>query len=255
MHLDLSVIIPVFRNRSSLLTLHRRLIQVLEQQKLSFEILFINDACPDNSLDVLKILASSDERVGVISLLKNSGQNAALLVGLMYAQGDSIVTMDADLQDEPECIPGMLDALQQGYDAVFAGKYGAYESPFRILSSRLFKLTLNVITLGSVPLHSGLFIAMKQNTVKQILSNAPPDPHLITLIGLTKVPMYSIPTLRPPRPEGKSSYSFIKRMKVAFCALSTLMHVFLFKKNKFVTPKFITYAGQPFQSKLKALNL
>lgn len=220
-----SAILPVYRNRDTLPELHSRLIHVLEAYGRPFEIIYVNDAGPDNSLQLMNEWASGDERIKVIALRDNVGQNAALLAGLAQGRGERFVTLDADLQDEPECIPAMLARLCEGYHAVFAGKYGSYESIGRRVTSLLFKMVLSLLTSGRLPVRSGLFMVLDRGLVERLLEYAIPSPHLLTLIGLSGLRLTSIPFRRPVRSGSASSYSTSMRFKVALSAWKTFMHV------------------------------
>ena len=125
-----------------------------------FELLFVNDNCPDGSLDGAAALAGRDARVRVIALDVRGGQMAALRAGIAAARGRTVVTMDADLQDPPEAIPRLLAALDDGgFGAVYAGRRGRYESSRRLVSSWVFKHAISLVTgmpadAGSVRRHA-----------------------------------------------------------------------------------------------------
>ncbi|HEY0005139.1 MAG TPA: glycosyltransferase family 2 protein [Pyrinomonadaceae bacterium] len=209
--LDVSIVVPVYRNAETLRELHDRLCRVLESQSLSFEILFINDACPADSMSRLCELASLDGRVGVIGLERNVGQHRAVMTGLVHARGSWAVLMDADLQDRPEIIPALLEQGSKGFSAVFAGRRGQYESRSRLLTSALFKRLLH--SLCGVPVDAGLFVALDRKMVQRLLEMACERPHVTAIIGCTKLPCVSIPVRRETRPHGSSAYTFWKRLK------------------------------------------
>lgn len=144
---EISVVVPVYCNADTVSALRERLRQVLESEPLSYEILFVNDACPAESLMALRGLAEGDAAVRVVPLERNVGQHRAVLIGLAQTRGRHVVVMDADLQDPPEAIPEMRRTLMRGYDAVFAGRRGRYESTGRLVTSRVFK---TLLALGSV---------------------------------------------------------------------------------------------------------
>jgi len=133
--IDISVVIPVFRNRDSLNDLYSRL--TLGLQDHEYEIIFVDDACPENSLVVLRNIEADDPHVVIRSHPKKYGQHRAVLTGLHVAHGQWAVVLDADLQDPPESIPDLLSKAQEGFNVVFAGRYGRYESVFRHWTSRI----------------------------------------------------------------------------------------------------------------------
>ena len=213
---ELTVVVPVYRNAAMLAGLHQRLIAVLEPL-VPFEVLFVDDCCPEGSRAVLERLAAADLRVAVLVLDRNVGQHRAVLAGLACARGEWVVTMDGDLQDPPEAIPDLLRAARAGAPAVFAGRRGAYESPGRLATSRLFKRLLH--RLCGVPVDAGLFVLLHRSLVSRLLELGGPRPFVVAMIGCTGVPSVSIPVSRIPRPSGASSYNGWDRLISAASAL------------------------------------
>lgn len=204
MRADVSVVVPVFRNAATLPELHRRLCAALADRVGTFEIVYVDDACPAGSSAVLRDLAAGDPSVALVALSENVGQHRAVLAGLATARGEWVVVLDADLQDPPEAI-GELLAHRHGVAAVFAGRRGRYESPARLFTSRLFKRTLHL--LSGVPADAGLFVAMHRTLVERLLAMAGPRPFIVSMIGCAGLPMRSIPVQRASRPVGRSAYS------------------------------------------------
>jgi glycosyltransferase involved in cell wall biosynthesis len=214
---DVTVVLPVYRNRATLGRLYRGLVEALEGDGRQFEALFVDDACPEGSLEVLRSLSAEDPRVSVLSLYQNVGQQRALMGGLASALGDQVVVMDADLQDPPEAVPRLLARLDRGPAAVFAGRRGRYESSARHLTSRLFKETLH--RLSGVPADAGVFVAMDRRMVERLLEFRESRPFLVAMIGATGLPVDSIPVRRSPRLDGRSAYSAWRRLATAAGAL------------------------------------
>lgn len=214
---SLSIVLPVYRNRETLLPLHQQLCAVLEPLALDFEIIFVNDACTGGSLAILEKLAESDPHVAVLSLEKNVGQHQAALLGITYATGSHIVIMDADLQDPPEAIPKLLKEIDKGFATVFAGRRGKYESGARLLSSRLFKTTLHFLT--GLPADAGMFMLITKKMRERILTMQGPAPFVVAMVGCAGLPVTSLPVLRVTREAGKSSYTFWTRLRSAWRAI------------------------------------
>ncbi len=208
---EVSVVIPVYRNADTLSSLYQRVRQMLETQELTYEVVFVDDACPDGSLPALEELARADPRVGVLALERNVGQHRAVLAGLSCARGEWVVVLDADLQDPPEAIPALLAKAREGYAAVFAGRRGRYESPARLLTSRLFKWLLH--KASGVPPDAGLYVVLNREMVERLLAMRGPSPFVVAMIGCAGLPMASIPVERSPRPGGRSAYSFRGRLR------------------------------------------
>ncbi|MCS7060640.1 MAG: glycosyltransferase family 2 protein [Anaerolineae bacterium] len=217
-----SVIVPVYRNTETLVELHQRLCQALTRANFTFEIVFVDDACPAGSLSVLRKLADADERVGVLALKHNVGQHQAVLTGLMYAQGKWSVVLDADLQDPPEMVPDLVTRGMAGYPVVFGGRHGQYESSLRLFTSRLFKWMLHLLT--GAPIDAGLFCALEDSLRDRLLRMAGPRPSLVAMIACTGVPMISIPFERSVRTVGKSAYTGWGRLKTAARAVGWVLN-------------------------------
>lgn len=136
---DISVIVPLYNEEESLSPLYEQVSDVMTQEKLTFEVLFVDDGSIDGSLAVLRSLAEKHDTVKVISFGRNYGKSAALAVGMEAAQGDVIITMDADLQDDPIAIPDMLKKLDEGFDLVSGWKQNRLDPVFtKNIPSKLF---------------------------------------------------------------------------------------------------------------------
>jgi glycosyltransferase involved in cell wall biosynthesis len=114
--MDYSVVIPLYNERDNLAPLHAELSSVMRSVGRAYEIIFVDDGSTDGSLDELRQIKSTDANVRVIALARNSGQTAALVCGFSRANGDVIIAMDADMQNDPGDIPKLLAKLDEGYD-------------------------------------------------------------------------------------------------------------------------------------------
>lgn len=232
------VVIPVFRNEESLVELYLRLNRVFRKSNGRWRIVFVDDASPDGSLTVLKDLASREDNVTVLSLKKNVGQHRAVLTGLWYCQGECqyAVVMDGDLQDPPEAIPGMIETLERGYGAVFAGRRGKYESPVRHVTSRLFRHVRRVIS--RVPVDAGMFVVLSREMVDRISHIFTYWPSVVSMIGWTGLPVTSVPVTRLDRKYGRSAFSGWDRLKAAGNGIlgGICWRCFIFRKRNTVKP-------------------
>jgi len=211
---ELSIVIPIFKNADTLDELHRRLVQSMQKLNLPYEILFVNDASPDKSLLILKRLASQNPNVGFLSLQSNVGQNLASLTGLRYARGNFALIMDGDLQDPPEAIPALWQAIQTPPPAavVFAGKKGKYESQDRLFAAFAFKHLLH--WLCGTPFDAGGFCLMNREMIVKLIGFPAKRPYLLSMIGSCGLAMKSIPVVRSVRPAGESAYTTWKRFRL-----------------------------------------
>ena len=135
-----SVVIPLYNEEESLTELYARLTEVLEGRVQRHELVFVDDGSTDGSLGTLRELRGRDRRVKLISFKRNNGKSAALQEGFRVSRGDFVVTIDADLQDDPNEIPGLLEKLEEGFDLVSGWKKNRRDPPSKTAPSKLFNL-------------------------------------------------------------------------------------------------------------------
>jgi dolichol-phosphate mannosyltransferase len=216
-----SIIITVYRTPETLHELYRRLRQVLEKCHVTFEIIFVDDASPDDSSRIVESISREDQRVLLIPLKENVGQHQAILTGLSFCRGEWAIIMDADLQDSPEDIPSLLSKGQENFDAVFAARQGIHESYLRLLTSRIFKGILRVLC-GMNP-DTGTFVAINRSMIDHLMSMHGPYPYIPGMIHCTGLRVASVHVIRAKRPIGESSYKPWDRIKLALRAISWVL--------------------------------
>ncbi len=168
--MDISVVVPLYNEEESLPELYAWIKRVMEANNFSYEVLFVNDGSTDTSWQVIENLAKDDEAVKGICFRRNYGKSAALYCGFDRAQGDVVITMDADLQDSPDEIPELYRMIKEdGYDLVSGWKKKRYDSKLaKNLPSKLFNATTRLIS--GIKLHDfncGLK-AYRKNVVKSV---------------------------------------------------------------------------------------
>jgi len=146
-----SVVIPVYNEASNLLALWARLEAVLGRLERACEVVFVDDGSSDDSLRLLRELAARDKRVRVVELARNFGQHSALLAGFRNCRGDIVVTLDADLQNPPEDIPRLIEAIDAGNDVVGGWREERQDRTYRRLASRMHNRVTSAIV--GVPMH------------------------------------------------------------------------------------------------------
>ncbi len=133
-----SVLIPLYNEEESLKPLLVEIKEALKQISIDYEIFFIDDGSTDNSLAIIKEFAKTNPKIRFISLRKNYGKSAALQLGFKAVTGDAVITMDADLQDDPAEIPNLLGKLDEGYDLVSGWKKVRHDPFIKKHSSKFF---------------------------------------------------------------------------------------------------------------------
>ena len=145
--MDISVVIPLYNEEESLPELYAWIERVMKEQGFSFEVIFVNDGSIDRSWQVIKELSNGSEQVKGIKFRRNYGKSPALFCGFKEAQGDVVITMDADLQASPDEIPELYRMItQEGYDLVSGYKQKRYDPLSKTLPTKLFNATARKIS-------------------------------------------------------------------------------------------------------------
>ena len=168
--MDISVVIPLYNEEESLPELYAWIERVMNANHFSFEVIFINDGSTDKSWQVIERLSETSEKVKGIKFRRNYGKSPALYCGFKEAQGDVVITMDADLQDSPDEIPDLYKmVMSDGYDLVSGYKQKRYDPLSKTIPTKLFNATVRRVS-GIKNLHDfncGLK-AYRRDVVKNI---------------------------------------------------------------------------------------
>jgi glycosyltransferase involved in cell wall biosynthesis len=148
---DISVVIPLYNEEDSLKELNSQLRSVLGRMNIRYEILYIDDGSTDRSFQVLRDLKRNDRHIKVVRFRRNFGKSAALAVGFDKAQGNIVITMDADLQDDPQEIPSMKRRIEEGYDLISGWKKVRHDPITKTIPSKFFNGVTALLT--GVKLH------------------------------------------------------------------------------------------------------
>lgn len=145
--MDISVVIPLYNEEESLPELAQWIERVMKANGFSYEIIFVNDGSTDRSLQVIHELAEANPAIHAISFSRNYGKSPALNVGFGKAQGDVVITMDADLQDSPDEIPELYRMItEEGYDLVSGWKKKRYDPLSKTIPTKLFNATARMVS-------------------------------------------------------------------------------------------------------------
>ena len=240
--MDISVIIPLYNEAESLPELNAWIARVMKENSFSYEVLMVDDGSNDGSWNVIKGLAASDPAVHGISFRRNYGKSAALYCGFAQAQGDVVITMDADLQDSPDEIPALVRKIREdGYDVVSGWKQHRKDNPVtKNLPSKLYNATARRIT--GIRLHDmncGLK-AYRSEVVKNIEVYGEMHryiPYLAKNAGFTKIG--EMPVHHQKRKYGKSKFG-MSRFVNGFLDLLSLWFLSTFGKKPM---HFFGYSG------------
>ncbi len=211
-----SVVIPVYGCRGALPELHKRLTDTLTKITDDYEIILVNDGCPQNSWEVIEELCKSDGHVKGIELSRNFGQMKAILAGLDYCSGEWITVMDCDLQDRPEDILRMYEKAKEGYDVVFARRTKRRDPFFKSLISKIFYKIYDFATDGNYDGALCNFSVVKRDVIENYRKMREQHRGYVMYLNWLGYRHAVVDVERDPRFEGKSSYTLKKRLKMAF---------------------------------------
>ena len=214
--LDLSVVIPVYNEEESLPHLWPELRSVLEPLGLRFEVVFVDDGSGDRSAELIRSFRESDPRIRLVQLKVNAGETAATDAGFKTARGRWVVTMDADLQNDPHDIPGLLSHLDR-WDAVTGWRTnrGDGDSLVRRVSSRVANRVRNWISDESIQDSGCTFRAVRRECLRGLVLYRGFHRFIPTLLRMRGYRVIEMPVRNRPRRYGQSKYGVLNRVFVA----------------------------------------
>ena len=214
--IDISVVIPVYGCRAAIPELHRRLCESLEKISKAFEIILVDDYCPQNSWEEIQKVCEKDKRVIGIHMARNFGQIRAITAGLDKSRGDWVVVMDCDLQDRPETIPELYQKAQEGYDVVFARREGRKDSAITKFLSKCFYKVYDYFTDGTFDSSICNFSISKRKVIDYYCRMREQNRAYTMFIRWLGFKQTAIDMPADERFEGKSSYNLKRKLKMAF---------------------------------------
>jgi glycosyltransferase involved in cell wall biosynthesis len=201
----ISFVLPLFNEKDGLEELHGKIGQAMQARPESYEIVFVDDGSTDGSSQVLEAIHERDDKVRVVQLRRNFGKSAAYTAGFEHARGEIVVTMDADLQDDPADIPGFLDKLAEGYDLVSGWKHKG-KGRGKARASRLFNRIVARTT--GIRLHdfNCPFKAYRREVLGEIDIRGELHRYIPVLAAARGFSVTEIKIENHPRRHGKSKY-------------------------------------------------
>ena len=229
--LDLSVVIPVYNEEDNLPPLWAELREVLEGLRLSFEVVFVDDGSRDRSAEIIRGFRERDPRVRLVRLKANAGETAATDAGFKAARGRWVVTMDADLQNDPHDIPAMLAQLEQ-WDAATGWRVNRSEgdSVVRRASSRIANRVRNALSEETIQDSGCTFRAFRRECLRGLVLYRGFHRFIPTLLKMRGYRVLEVPVKNRPRRFGQSKYGVMNRVFVATADLLVVRWM----KNRFL---------------------
>lgn len=219
--MDISVVVPVYGCKAALPELYRRLTSVLIDIAKDYEIILVNDSCPQNSWEVIEGICSKDLHVKGVELSRNFGQMKAILAGLDLSVGDWVVVMDCDLQDRPEEIARLYRKALEGYDAVFARRSERNDNKLKSFFANQFYKVYRFATDANYDGAVCNFSILSRLVVDAYCSMREEHRGYVMYVNWLGFHTTCIDVERDIRFEGKSSYSFKKRVDLAIELLTS----------------------------------
>jgi glycosyltransferase involved in cell wall biosynthesis len=202
----LSVVIPVYNEAESLAVLHGELNAVVAAQQLDAEFIFVDDGSGDGSWEVIRQLAATDLKVRGIRFRRNFGKAAALNAGFRAARGEIILTLDADLQDNPAEIPKLLNQLNKGYDVVSGWKQVRHDPKRKVFASRVFNWTVSRMTGVKLHDHNSGMKCYRREIFDEVRLYGELHRYIPVLAAARGFRVSEVVVLHRPRRFGRSKY-------------------------------------------------
>ena len=216
-HPELSLFLPVLDEEDNLRPMHEKIRAALDALRKSAEVIYVDDGSTDRSLEILKEIAASDNRVRVISLRRNYGQTAAMSAGIDAAKGDILIPMDADLQNDPADIQHLLEKLDEGYDVVSGWRKNRQD---KMISRKIPSQIANRVIswIGGVPLHDyGCSLkAYRREVIQDVKLYGEMHRFIPIYASWAGARVTEIPVDHHARTMGKSKYGISRTIKVIF---------------------------------------
>jgi glycosyltransferase involved in cell wall biosynthesis len=213
----ISVFLPVFNEEPNLRPLHAKMREALTKLGRTAEVIYVDDGSSDGSLKVLREIAAADERVRVVALRRNYGQTAAMAAGIDAAQGEILIPMDADMQNDPADIARLLEKLDEGYDVVSGWRKNRQD---KMVSRKIPSMIANRIIskVGGVPLHDyGCSLkAYRADVLKDVKLYGEMHRFIPIYASWAGARVTEIPVEHHARTMGQSKYGISRTVKVVF---------------------------------------
>jgi glycosyltransferase involved in cell wall biosynthesis len=230
MSVDISIVTPVFDERESLPQLYAELTSVLSALGKRYEIVFIDDGSSDGSVEYCRDLVARDPHVVLVELRRRFGKATALQAGFASVSGDVVVTLDADLQDDPKEIPRFLEELDKGYDLVSGWKRDRHDPLSKTLPSKLFNRVTSAVGGLRLKDYNCGFKAYRREVTDNLHIYGELYRYIPLVVHSNGFKVGEIPVCHRPRRYGNSKYG-IERFLRGALDLFTITFLSAFKKR------------------------
>lgn len=210
--MKISCIIACYKDEQAIPIMYERIVSTFNKIKAEYEVIFINDSSPDQSLEAILELSAKDSNVIGINHRRNFGSQSAFLSGMKVSTGDAVVLMDGDLQDPPELIEVFYKKWQEGYNVVYGVRNKREVSFITQFLYKSFYRIFNKVASFKVPVDAGDFSLIDRESVNEILNFKEFDIFLRAIRAYIGGKQIGVSYFRPERMFGKSTNNFLKNI-------------------------------------------
>jgi len=230
----LSAVIACYRDAEAVPYMYERLTNTFRKIGVDYEIIFVNDASPDNASEVVQRIVSKDEHVIAIEHSRNFGSQAAFLSGMEISTGDGVILLDGDLQDPPELIEQFYAKYQEGYDVIYGRRVAREGNQSLALFYKLFYRVFRSVSYVPIPLDAGDFSLMDRKVVEELVKMPETDQFMRGLRAWVGFKQIGVDYVRPERMFGVTTNNWRKNIGWARKAIFSFSYVPL---------ELLTYVG------------
>ncbi len=217
--IDISVVVPVYNEEKNLPILILQLAEVLNRLRKAYEMVFVDDGSTDGSRKILKEMTLEYPQIRILGFKKNCGETAAGAAGIKESRGEIVITIDADLQNDPRDIPTMLEYLKEEYDMVTGWRQKRDDSWVKQITSKIANKIRNGLSGESIQDSGCTFRAYKRECLQDLKLYKGMHRFMPTLVKMEGFRVIEIPIAHHPRRFGESKYNTWNRMWRAFVDL------------------------------------
>ncbi len=215
-NVEYSIVLPVYNEQDNILPLYQELTPVLHSLGHPYEIIFVDDGSTDHTFERIRLLAAHDKRLRIVKFRRNFGQTAALDAGIKHATGNIIITLDADLQNDPKDIPRLLAKMREGYDVVSGWRWKRKDSFFKRFFSRFANRLRRWLT-GETIHDSGCTLKVyKRECFKDITLYGEMHRYIPAILRFKGFRIGELPVHHRQRKYGTTKYNFKRLFKGFF---------------------------------------
>lgn len=225
-----SVVVPLFNEELVVNETYKRLKEVMDACRESYEIIFVNDGSRDKTVEFVRVICNSDPNVKLLNFSRNFGHQIAITAGMDYANGKAVIVIDADLQDPPEVIPRMIAKWKEGYEVVYGHRVERRgETAFKRLSASLFYRVLRSLTDVDIPADTGDFRLLDRKVIEALKMLPEKNRYVRGMVSWVGFRQIGVEYVRDERFAGETKYPLKKMLKFAMNGITS----FSYKPLKF----------------------